>query len=86
MGVYEYHEFGSKSQQGGFINLNVENKVVRQFENTSGSDVYHVRILNKYLEKIPPDAKEADAFYLTPVCKITDLGLLRYLLEKINSI
>ena len=37
VGVYEYHEFGSKNRQGGFNNLNVENKVVRQFENTSQS-------------------------------------------------
>lgn len=74
VGVYEYHEFGSKNRQGGFNSLNVENKVVRQFENASGSGVCHVRILDKYLEKIPPDAKEADVFYLTPVCKITDLS------------
>ena len=72
MGIYEYHEFGSKNRQGGFNNLNADNKVVRQFENTSGSGVCHVRILDKYLEKIPPGAKEADVFYLTPVHKLTD--------------
>ena len=72
--MYEYHEFGSKNRQGGFNNLNVDNKVVRQFKNTSGSGVCHVRILDKYLENIPPDAKEADVFYLTPVCKVTDLS------------
>ena len=73
MCFYEYHEFGSKNRQGGFNNLNVENKVVRQFENVSGSGICHVRILDKYLEKIPPVAKEADVFYLTRMCKITDL-------------
>ena len=30
---YIYTEFGSKSRQGGFTNLNLENKVVRQFQN-----------------------------------------------------
>ena len=73
MELYEYHEFGSKNQQGGFSNLNVDNKVVRQVENTSGSGICHVRILDKYLEKIPPDAKEANVLYLTPVCKVTDV-------------
>ena len=43
VGVYEYH--GSKNQQGGFNNLNVEKKVVRQFENTSESGTCHVKIL-----------------------------------------
>ena len=72
VGVYEYHEFGSKNRQGGFNNLNVENKVVKQFENTSDSGICHVKILDKYLQKIPADAKEADVFYLTPVSKPTD--------------
>ena len=50
VGFYEYHEFGSKNRQGGFNNLNIENKVVRQFENTSEGGVCHVKILDKYLE------------------------------------
>ena len=37
--------------------------------------VCHVRILDKYLEKIPPDAKEADVFLFDPcVCKVTGLS------------
>ena len=72
VGIYEYHEFGSKTQQGGFNNLIVNNKLVRQFENTSESGVCHVIILDKYLEKIPPGAKEIDVFYLTPMHKLTD--------------
>lgn len=51
VGVYEYHKFGSKNRQGGFNNLNVENKVVRQFENTTESGICHVKILDKYLQK-----------------------------------
>ena len=78
VGVYEYHEFGSKNRQGGFNNLNVENKVVKQFENTSDSGICHVKILDKYLQKIPADAKEADVFYLTPVSKPTDASTSWY--------
>ena len=33
---YVYREFGSKNRQGGFASLNMDNKVVRQHENTSG--------------------------------------------------
>ena len=49
VGMYEYHEFGSKNLQGGFNSLNIENKVVRQFENTSEGVLCHVKILDKYL-------------------------------------
>ena len=63
---YVYTEFGSKNRQGGFNSLNSDNKVVRQYANTEGT-VCHVQILDKYLDKIPDEAREADNFYLTPV-------------------
>ena len=62
MGIYEYHEFGSKNWQGGFNNLNADNKVVRQFENTSGSVVCHVSILDKYLERFHQVLKKLMCF------------------------
>ena len=31
----------------------------------------HVKILDKYLAVIPPDAKENDVFYLKPVSKLS---------------
>ena len=61
-----YHEFGSKNHQGGFNSLNGDNKSVRQYKNTSGV-ICHVKILDKYLQKIPDEARSADNFYLTPV-------------------
>ena len=61
-----YHEFGSKNRQGGFNSLNSDNKSVRQYENISGA-ICHVKILDKYLQKIPDEARSADNFYLTPV-------------------
>lgn len=63
---YVYHEFGSKNRQGGFNSLNSDNKSVRQYENTIGA-ICHVKILDKYLQKIPDEARSADNFYLTPV-------------------
>ena len=34
---YIYREFGSKNREGGFSSLNTDNKVVKQYENLSGS-------------------------------------------------
>lgn len=65
MASYVYREFGSKNNQGGYASLNMQNKVVRQHE----SDLArcHVKILDKYLQVIPPDAKQSDVFYLKPI-------------------
>ena len=49
---YTYREFGSKSQQGDFSSLNSDNKVVKQYENVSGSGPCHVKILDIYLSKL----------------------------------
>ena len=66
---YTYREFGSKNRQGGFSSLNSDNKVVKQYENLSGSGPCHVKILDIYLSKLPTKAKENDVFYLTPLPK-----------------
>ena len=66
---YVYREFGSKNRQGGFTSLNMDNKVVRQYENTSGKGACHVRILDLYLQKLPSKTQENDVFYLTPLQK-----------------
>ena len=60
-----YREFGSKNRQGGFSSLNSDNKVVKQYENVSGSGPCHVKILDIYLFKLPKKAIENDVFYLT---------------------
>ena len=66
---YMCREFGCKNQQGGFSSLNSDNKVVKQYENLSGSGPYHIKILDIYLSKLPKRAKESDVFYLTPLPK-----------------
>ena len=63
---YIYTEFGSKNRQGGCNSLHLENKIVRQYQNLSGSGPCHVQILDAYFSKLPSQAKEKDAFYLTP--------------------
>lgn len=65
---YVYLEFGSKNNQGGYASLNLQNKVVRQHERDSPR--CHVKILDKYLAVIPPDAKENDVFYLKPLSRL----------------
>ena len=61
-----YTEFGSKNRQGGFNSFHIENKVVRQCQNLSGSGPCHVQILDAYISKLPSQVKEKDAFYLMP--------------------
>ena len=68
---YIYMEFELKSRQGGFTNLHLENKVVCQYQNLSGSGPCHVQILDSYFAKLHLQAKERDVFYLTPN-KLTD--------------
>ena len=64
---YVYQEFGSKNRQGNFSSLNLQNKIVRQHQNTTNPERCHVQILDKYLSKIPKEAQAKDVFYLTPV-------------------
>ena len=66
---YMYREFGSKNHQVRFSSLNADNKVVKQYENLSGSGPCHVKILDTYLSKLPEKAKENGVFYLTPLPK-----------------
>lgn len=50
--------------------------MIIKYENTEGA-VCYVKILDKYLEKIPEEAIEADNFYLTPVSnQSTDESML----------
>ena len=68
---YVYSGFGSKNRQGGFNSLNLDNKVVYQYESTPENNKCHVKILDKYFQVVPQEAKESDsAFYLRPVEKL----------------
>ena len=48
IGCYSYTEIGSKNHQGGFGMLNMQNKVVQQYENESNPERCHIRILDQY--------------------------------------
>ena len=56
---YTYTENCSKNRAGGFNQLSVPNKVVHQYQD----------VLDKYLQKLPPNAYDLDIFYLQPVAK-----------------
>ena len=68
---YVYSEFGSKNFQGGFNSLNLDNKVVYQYESTPENNRCHVKILDKYFQVVPQETKESDSdFYLRPIEKL----------------
>ena len=46
LSLYVYCEFGSKNRQGGVSSLNLQNKVVRQYENITESGVCHEYLTN----------------------------------------
>ena len=56
-----------KNRQGNFSSLNLQNKIVRQHQNTTNPERCHVQILDKYLSKIPKEAQAKDVFYLMPL-------------------
>ena len=66
--VYECTEHGSKNRTGGLKQLQMENKEVRQSESEDGGDRCHIRIVDKYLQKVPKEAIEKDFFY---ICETT---------------
>ena len=73
---YEYVEGGSKNHSGRVheIMSSDRNKIVPIIANEQAQDRCHVRILQKYLSKIPPTAYQHDYFYLRPVKEFTDDG------------
>ena len=58
---YTYTEFVSKNRSGGLKQIRQSNKVVHQYE-SENVDRCHVLLLDKYLSKLPPGAKENDVF------------------------
>ena len=59
----------SKNRAGGFNQLSVPNKVVHQYEDVDAGERCHVRVLDKYFQKLPPNASDLNVFYLRPVAK-----------------
>ena len=62
---YSYTEHGSKNRSGGLKQLNQDNKLVHQYE-SNDTDRCHVLLLDKYISKLPHNAKEKDVFYFKP--------------------
>jgi len=65
---YVYTEHGSKNNQGDVASLNQENKIVHQYE--VDSEQCHVKILDLYLQKLPPGDVQKNIFYLRPLQKV----------------
>ena len=70
----EYTEHGSKNRPGGKKQLNLENKTVRQYAQSSSRERCHVYLLKLYLSKLPPSDQERSAFYYKPLTKYTPTG------------
>ena len=66
---YTYTENCSKNRAGGFNQLSVPNKVVHQYEDVDAGERCHVCVLDKYFQKLPPNAYDLNVFYLRPVAK-----------------
>ena len=62
---YTYTEYVSKNRAGGLKQLKQENKVVHQYE-SANIERCHVLLLDKYISKLPEEAKRKDLFYLRP--------------------
>ena len=61
---YTYTENASKNRSGGFNQLNVENKIVHQYQDLSLGARCHVAPLDMYFSKLP---ETDDIFYVRPV-------------------
>ena len=65
--TYVYSEHGSKNHNGGFFQLDVENKNVSIFKNEEAGERCLVILLDMYLKRLPPGAIQKDLFYCKPL-------------------
>ena len=66
---YVYYENVSKNRNGTFRQLRVKNKVVPLYACPELGNKCPVAMLDKYIAKLPPAAKEKDLFYCRPLEK-----------------
>ena len=64
---YIYSEHGSKNHNGGFFQLDVENKTVSIFRNEEAGERCLVLLLDMYLKRLPEGAIQKDWFYCKPL-------------------
>ena len=67
---FTYTEKCSKNRCGGFNQLDIENKVVEQFQDLRAGDHCHTYLFHLYISKVPDKAIEQDIFYVCPLPKI----------------
>ena len=58
--------------------MRLKNKVVPIDAVEEGGNWCHVKILDLFLKKIPPEAFSKNNFYLQPVCKVMPILVLLY--------
>ena len=68
---FTYTENSSTNRSGGFNQLNVENKVVHQYQDLQAGNRCHTYLLHLYISKVPEKAIEQDVFYVCPLPKVS---------------
>ena len=68
---YVYYENVSKNRNGSFKQLRVKSKVVPLYACPEAGERCPVHILDKYIAKLPSEARERDLFYVRPLQKFT---------------
>ena len=69
---YVYTENASKNRGGGLGQLSLEHKRVPVYASVTGESKCHVRLLDKYISKLPTSAKQRDCFYLQPLSQASE--------------
>ena len=68
--MYTYKEHTSKTKNGSFRKLHIQNKVVPIYECKEAGQQCPVYILDKYISKLPSEAVSNDIFFFRPLDKI----------------
>ena len=71
---WKYQENTSKNRPGGLKTMNIEGKTVYSYVISEAGDHCHALLLDKYFEKLPPDAFPKDVFYVRPLQNWTPEG------------
>ena len=71
---YIYTENASKNRGGGLGQLTLEHKTVPIYATPSAGERCHVHLLDLYISRLPPAAKEKDIFYCKPLTKYGKSG------------
>ena len=68
---YTYKDNCSKNRAGSFNQLGVPwSKVVHQYQDCEAGEHFYINILDKYLRKLPPNARDKDIFIFRPILSV----------------